>query len=321
MPALDKYIENKDFVTWVLGDQTLDEYWEEYLKNNPNERQTIDEAKQLVLQAKVKDPYFSAQRESELWQNIEKNITTIKKETKVVSMDTKQWWKYGAAVIVLGLIFVFYYRNFVPQHHTEVAHKGFTNNVTLPDGSTVNLNAESTISYDQESFTAGRYISLKGEAFFSVKKGKQFQVTTELGKVTVLGTSFNIFARDKKWVVSCFSGKVKVEDQNGKDIILTKGEEAIYKNGEFIAKTHYGDVPSWQKGLFNYSNIPLEDVFEELQRQFDVRFIYKNSEIQDLRFTGTVSNKSLETTLNIIAKSMGINYKINKEKKEVEISL
>lgn len=321
MSAINKYIENKEFVTWVLGDKSKNEYWENYIENNPVEKSNIAEAKDWVLKVKVKDPYFSAQREQELWNSIQKEINDSipKTSTKTINLNNS-WWKYGAAVVVLGLIFVFYYRNFVPQHHTETAHKGFTHDVTLPDGSTVNLNAESTISYDEERFQAGRYISLKGEAFFQVEKGKTFQVNTEMGIVTVLGTSFNIYARNQDWVVTCYTGKVSVKDQSGEEVILTKGQEAVYKNGTFVTSSHYSNQPDWQKGLFNYSNASLETVFEELQRQFNVRFIYKNADIQKMRFSGTISNKSLEKALEVISKSMGINYKINNKKKEVEIS-
>ncbi|NME68865.1 FecR family protein [Flammeovirga aprica] len=321
MSAIDKYIENKDFVTWVLGDVSKDEFWKNYLEENPEEKENIDKAKDWVKQVKVKDPYFSAQRENELWKIIDQKIASSNNPIKTKTISFKNtWWKYGAAVIVLGLIVNFYYRNFVPQHHVEMAKKGFTNEVKLPDGSTVNLNAESSISYDKESFTAGRYLSLKGEAFFKVEKGQTFQVNTEMGTVTVLGTSFNILARKKTWVVSCYTGKVAVKDNDGNQVILTKGQEAVYKNGNFVTNTHKLSQPDWQRGLFKYSNATLETVFKEIQRQFDVRIIYKNSDIQKLRFSGTISNKSLEQALDIISKSMDINYKIDNQTKEVEIS-
>ncbi|MBD0402390.1 FecR family protein [Flammeovirga sp. EKP202] len=319
MSAIDKYIENKDFVTWVLGDVSKEDYWNNYLKDNPEEKENIDKAKDWVKQVKVKDPYFSAQRERELWIEIDQKISNTKTPTKTISFKTT-WWKYGAAVIVLGLIVNFYFRNFVPQHHVDTARNGFTNNITLPDGSTVDLNAGSSISYDKKSFNAGRYISLKGEAYFKVEKGQTFQVNTEMGTVTVLGTSFNILARKQQWIVSCYTGKVAVKDNEGNQVILTKGQEAEYKNGGFVTNAHAKKQPNWQKGLFKYSNAPLESVFEEIQRQFDIRIIYKNSDIQKLRFSGTISNKSLEKALDIISKSMDINYKIDNKKKEVEIS-
>ncbi|KXX67578.1 FecR family protein [Flammeovirga sp. SJP92] len=321
MSAIDKYIENKEFVTWVLGDVSKDDYWNKYLEENPEEKENIDKAIDWVKQVKVKDHYFSAQRERELWKEIDQKIADSNSPIKTKTISFKNtWWKYGAAVIVLGIIINFYYRNFVPQHHVDTARKGFTNNITLPDGSTVNLNAGSSISYDKKSFKAGRYISLKGEAFFNVEKGQTFQVNTELGTVTVLGTSFNILARKQKWIVSCYTGKVAVKDKDGNQVILTKGKEAVYKNGSFVTNTHSNTQPNWQKGLFKYSNAPLESVFEEIQRQFDIRIIYKDSGIQKLRFSGTISNKNLEKALDIISKSMDINYKIDNKKKEVEIS-
>ncbi|NLR89602.1 MULTISPECIES: FecR family protein [Flammeovirga] len=318
MSALKKYIENKDFCAWALGDDSLNDVWEKYLEENPEESNIIQDAKAFVQKTTVKEPYFSVQREKELWDSISSQInTTTTKEVKF----TPQWWRYGAAMLVLGLIAVFYYRNFVPAYHTEVADKGVTKNITLPDGSTINMNAESTIAYNKDDFNEeGRYIELKGEAFFQVEKGNTFQVSTEQGAVTVLGTSFNIYSRDNKWEVACYTGKVSVEDRNGNTVTLTKGQKVDYINGIFVRGTQEGKQANWQKGLFKYTDSPLEEVFKEIQRQFNVRVIYKNKDIQFMRFTGTISNKSLETSLEVIAKTMGINYNIKKNK-EVEISL
>ncbi|AZQ64486.1 FecR family protein [Flammeovirga pectinis] len=315
MSTLTKYVEDPNFCAWALGDTSLDSYWEKYLIENKDEKENIDSAKTFVQKVEVKEPNFSAQRENDLWAKIESNVVTPPKEVKL----TTNWWRYGAAVIVLGLVIAFYYRNFVPSHHTEVADRGITKNVVLPDGSTVDLNSDSKISYSRQKWGEGRYLDLQGEAFFNVEKGNIFQVSTELGSVTVLGTSFNIYARDKKWIISCYTGKVLVADRNGKEIILSKGDEAEYVNNGFVHVDHYNQEPTWKKGVFNYENASLEKVFEEIQRQFDVRVIYKNPSIGNMKFTGTITTSSLKTSLEVIAKTMGVNYKINN--KEVEVSL
>ncbi|MBB3701190.1 FecR domain-containing protein [Flammeovirga yaeyamensis] len=317
MPSIDKYIENKDFVAWALGDDSFNDYWKQYLDQHPEESEDIEAAKSFVQKTSVKDPYFSVQREKELWDQISAKVVPSK-TTKTVSM---QWWKYAVAVVVLGFIASFYFLYFVPSNHVEIAHKGYTKDVDLPDGSKVALNAESTISFNKSEFSKERLIELKGEAFFEVEKGTLFQVQSEKGNVTVLGTSFNIYSRNDKWTVECFSGKVLVEDRAGKSVTLTKGEGVAYKDGDFVSLNTKGKLPSWKQGIFTYQNETLEEVFQEVQRQFDVRIIYKNPKVQHLRFTGTITNKSLETTLEVISKTMGINYQINKDKKEVEISM
>ncbi|OHX67682.1 FecR family protein [Flammeovirga pacifica] len=316
MSSIDKYIENKDFVNWALGDSSYDEQWQQYLVQHPEEKDDVEEAKAFIQKTQIKEPYFSVQREKEIWDQISSNIVPSKtvKEVKL------PWVKYAAAMIALGLMIGFYYYNFVPSNHVEMAHQGFTKDVQLPDGSKVALNAGTSISYNKDEFTDERRIELNGEAFFDVKKGSLFQVQSAKGNVTVLGTSFNIFARKDSWVIECFSGKVLVEDRKGKTVTLTKGEGVKYAKGEFIILDTFGDTPSWQEGIFTYKNESLEQVFQEVQRQFNVRIIYQNKEIQHLRFTGTITNKSLSTTMKVISKTMGINFEIKKNQ-EVEVSM
>ena len=64
--------------------------------------------------------------------------------------------------------------------------------ISLPDGSSVWLNASSQISYDSK---APRTLNLEGEAFFDVAKDKEHPFTVETPdniKITALGTSFNV---------------------------------------------------------------------------------------------------------------------------------
>src|SRR5690606_4696634 len=82
--------------------------------------------------------------------------------------------------------------------------------VQLPDGSTVTLNAASTIEYNSLTWFLRRKISLNGEAFFKVLKGPSFSVGAGKASVEVLGTSFNVKQRNDIVSVACFTGKVTV---------------------------------------------------------------------------------------------------------------
>ena len=53
---------------------------------------------------------------------------------------------------------------------------------TLPDGSTVELNAGSELAYYPLKWKLERKLKFEGEAYFNVKKGNKFYVVSENGK-------------------------------------------------------------------------------------------------------------------------------------------
>lgn len=92
---------------------------------------------------------------------------------------------------------------------------GAKSQVTLPDGSTVWLNAGSRLTYRKDFNEATRHVSLEGEAFFKVttNKKKPFVVNASGINVKAYGTSFNVkaYAIDKSVVATLVEGIIKVE--------------------------------------------------------------------------------------------------------------
>ncbi len=96
----------------------------------------------------------------------------------------------------------------------------YTKTITIPAGqhshillrimSHVRLNAQTTLSYKPLLWKFSRKVSLEGEAYFEVQKGKKFEVISTNGKTVVLGTSFNIYSRNNNYQVTCVTGKVRV---------------------------------------------------------------------------------------------------------------
>ena len=101
--------------------------------------------------------------------------------------------------------------------------------VDLPDGSVVNLNKNSTISFDSDF--SDRTVHLQGEALFEVVEGNgEFTVKTESGEVVVMGTIFNVKDRDDEMEVEVEEGEVELK-AGGKKNRLKKGNRASFKKG------------------------------------------------------------------------------------------
>lgn len=166
----------------------------------------------------------------------------------------------------------------IMTHTTHVASaKGEHLAVVLPDGSNVLLNSESQLSYQKYMWWRKREVTLKGEGYFKVMKGRRFEVRTGKFVTSVLGTTFNVFARDNEVRVCCFTGKVGVREvTSGSHTILTPGlgvgsDGNTLGSVEKISEKQKG----WTKGEFYFTDVPLDDVFAEIERQFDQEHEFK----------------------------------------------
>ena len=182
-------------------------------------------------------------------------------------------------------------------------------NVELPDGSNMILNAVTETEYSKKSFNKERTINLEGEAFFEVEKGSTFQVKTALGTVEVLGTSFNVFARNDKFEVSCATGKVKVSTNDGSSfVVLEPGQECILEDGRITKVNHSFEEQDWIKGIFHYKDVEVGSVVEEIERQFNVE-IKIDAEIDTIPYTGYFEKGNLDTALYSVLWPLRLEYK------------
>ncbi len=157
-----------------------------------------------------------------------------------------------------------------------------------------------------------RRVQLAGEAFFEVRKGAAFSVETPEGRVEVLGTSFNVFARDKVLEVACYTGVVRVT-AGGEVKRLTAGqafrkqEQSAGKETNFQPETQ----PSWTTGVTYFEKTVLEDVFKEFERQFDVKVRMENG--QQERYTGRLLHADQMETMQEICRIMGLKFRIEQK--------
>lgn len=211
----------------------------------------------------------------------------------------------GLALVVSGAWF--YRASFTGS--AVVAQRGHRLEYRLPDGSSVALNADTRITFRKGSFNRKRTVNMDGQAFFNVGKGSSFTVKTGLGNVLVLGTSFDVFARDDQFRVSCFTGRVRVSAASH-SVILMPGETAVLAGGKLVRKSgsDISAVAGWRMGSFSFENTPLPRVFEEIERQFNITFVLPG--ISDKSFTGTLSDGNLVDALDIVCIPMDLTYEI-----------
>lgn len=233
------------------------------------------------------------------------NILSHKKETAKVIPLHKNWMFRVAAVLVLALGITFAVQNFSTE--TQYASNGERTSFLLPDNSEVVLNAGSEIEYKKWNWTRNRNLELQGEAYFKVAKGQKFEVKTSLGKVTVLGTQFDVKARKNRFDITCFEGRVKVNYKD-KEIILTHGQSVTFENGNQINTKATEQKPEWLENKMAFSKEKLPNIIDEIQRQYDVTISLKSGYSNEL-FTGKIPTDNLDIALQIIATTYNLESK------------
>jgi len=292
---------------------------EEKILNDSNEK---DFEQFLKMTSKFKVPASNQGKEA-AWDKLVQSIDNeAKQETKVVAFTSRKiWYSVAASLVVLFTIAALTYRYSTVQ--VEL-FKGEVASRILPDGSEVQLNADSKMGYRKFGWLTNREIKLSGEAFFSVKHGIKFTVITDYNrKVTVTGTKFNVLARDSQFEVKCFEGSVIVETPTTKPISVTKGTGIKFSKIDEVPEQMLLDsipAPTWTKGEFYFNNTPLTLVFDELSRQFNVSVEIGIIEVEDRMYTGFFKKDQVRKALDLVCIPMGLTYQISEDSTHVTIN-
>lgn len=245
----------------------------------------------------------------EAWSDIQPKLAASRQKSKVVQFSWKPMVSVAAAAAVIIALVMFWPSAELIHHETA---NGNTKDIQLPDMSVAHLNAASSITYSDD-WDKERTLSLNGEAFFEVKKGSRFSVVTEQGIVEVLGTSFDVMSRKNQFRVECRTGRVKVSLNAGKsEVEITPGKAAIMEGKSLVIADFDVNQSDWRNGDFNYEDVAVEQVFEEIARQYGVT-VELNFNTGRL-YTGSFKkNQSLENALRMVCIPMGFDFEIKNE--------
>ena len=213
------------------------------------------------------------------------------RKRQLTSVRVKARWAVSALMILVFAGLYWYSPVTVSSDRGEIAR------AVLPDGSIVQLNSGSSITY-RRGFNgipfvnnSSRPVKLNGEAFFDVAHSDLvFSVETFNAQVEVLGTEFNIRAwsndPEKESTISLVSGKVAVSraDNAEANVILAEpGETVIVRNEEPVPDQseilELGSVLSWQDRGISIKSKTLVTVFNELERRYDIQITVEDAQI------------------------------------------
>lgn len=289
------------FIKWIVeGDPEALRFWQAWQEAHPEKQAMLEEARKLVRAIHFKEQPTSPEKIKSIWQNIDTLIEEDIPTKEAKRMPLRRWIAYAAAASV-ALVLFFLLRN---TETRIMADKAEQMRYYLPDSSFVQLNAASAIVFNAKKWEEKRTLQLEGEAYFEVKKGSTFTVETPRGTVEVLGTSFNVNTHDGRFEVACFTGKVKVDaGQTGKPAdILTPGKKVSLDrtNQTMQADTFNLSRKNWYEGNIEFQTALLEDVFAEMERQFDINIETEEDAILQEVYTGFLIQENLDSTLTVV---------------------
>lgn len=186
--------------------------------------------------------------------------------------------------------------------------------VVLPDGSLVSLNAITTLSFPSKFEGNNREITVNGEAYLKIAKKAQqpFLVHLPHTTVEVLGTSFSINSYDQSKIRVCLvDGKVKVK-AGKKEVLVKPGQQAIFNEITTSLRTQPFNATvelGWQKGLYSFSDTPLNEVCESIFRWYGVKAVLDNQNLSKRKFSALLETSTpLSFLLEGVKATTGTDY-------------
>ena len=285
----------------------------------------IDRDAYLMEENLPENSRITSKQSAEILGRIEKEI----RKKKIIKLT----WRIAAVffpfIFLLGLGF------YADKHfdflgkttYSEIyVSKGDQMHVLFQDGSKAILNSDSKIRYPKKFGFKKREVFLEGEAYFTVthSKHRPFIVVTEKSDITVLGTSFNVYAyKDHNSIeVTLDEGSVMFNSPHNQHR-LTPGQQLIFnKESEEYAVRNLSNSKNqslWTLNTLFFNDTPLTQVIQTLERKFNVEFTIKNSHALDYSYTLTTDEISIENILPELEKIAPVRFNLHNGIYEVSI--
>ncbi|MDA6071781.1 FecR family protein [Flavobacterium sp. AC] len=344
---IEDFLSDESFQSWVLF-KTDENGWEEWTLESRQRAKLVEDARLLLLAMKVPDSNLTASdihnALQTTWIKIEEkeNQNSSIQDSKI-NFFRKYFLSGAAAILVFGLISVWFYQNQISPKSNVITYKELidenseglveqTNNsnkpqiITLSDGSSVLLQPNSKLSYPKIFTGNERKVYLSGEGFFEISKNpkKPFFVYANEIVTKVVGTSFRVKAYSDQPDVEVLvrTGKVRVKSNdllaksNQKEVVLLPNQALRFLRSDLsfnkitnitqdVALTR--NVGNIEQLSFEFTDIPVSQIFQTIEQAYLVDIDYPKNKLKDCHLTTSLSDQPLTEKLKIVCNSIGNN--------------
>ena len=338
------FFEDDLFIKWVYHpNDSLDEYWEEWMKKNPGRAGDLLGAKRVAISlAKAQNPVDAELLSREIWGNINSRIEQPVKVVHIARASHKKTNLMMAASVAALLVItsaLYYFsslngnkisnstpsiaRSFISNklQHTNTSSESRI--VYLVDGSKITLQPGASIRHAVFLEKDKREVYLDGDAFFEVAKdaNRPFYVYAHDIVLRVLGTSFNVATNKDNGNVTVLvkTGKVSVYksgNRNKPEFILTPNQSVRYTAQTQSIVQSESDAPLSIPNLvsphpfnFNFEETPVAKVFAVLEEAYGIRIQYDEKLFSKCIITTSLNDETFDEKLKIICEAISASYK------------
>ncbi len=331
----------------------------EWIKSDSANKKFFDEYSEIWVSTKtlLKNPGYNFHEG--FWKFKHKICEEEKRPESSESISIVRLIARYAAIIIItfslsGLLFYQLGRNdaeFPVETISELCvPMGSNAHFSLSDGTTVALNAGSSLKYDNRFGLKERIVRLEGEGYFKVAKDpeKPFIVQTPYLTIRALGTEFNVraYSDENKTEATLVEGSIKVEpvsDEYKAEAVILKPNQKLtyYRNDSTLVEdsgisekkeenksrsitehkinviprlvrenVNVEKVISWKDNRWIFEREPLSKIALELERKFDVEIKFDSEKLMNYRFTGTIIAEPIEQVLEVMSISAPIRYRL-----------
>ena len=328
--SVEDFISDESFQRYCLYLNDKDvRFWETWKLDHPHKLDEVEEAEFFVRSLKTRDIVSNGMEYETRKEAIRNRLeNAISQKPRPHLQQWKPFLLLAAAVTLFICVStaIVYTRHEKPvaepvavQFIEKVNKRGLRSTFQLPDGTIVQMNANSKLRYPSTfDGQQRRDVELEGEAFFEVAHDalKPFTVHSKELNTTALGTSFNVRSYENNPVsIALVTGKVKVTTgivSKSQEVFLESGQGAKLSPNDGTLSTFTFDQKelSWKDGTLYFYKASEQHVIERLERWYDVSFVLSNTSPKKWGYNGEFKNKTLKEVLMSISYAMDFDYKI-----------
>jgi transmembrane sensor len=293
-------------------------FWRGLVRTHPHLSPELDQARLLALGLESTWTEFSEAYVDEAYERLRTEAFGAAPEVPVVALPVRRrglGWVAAACLALLLGAGGWGYRHWFTEQTYQTAF-GEQRHLTLPDGSTVTLNANSQLRLPARwHWRERRQVWLAGEAYFRVAKQsvpagyRKFTVHTTRVEVEVLGTRFNVYARPARTQVLLDEGRVRLRDVvTRQPLTLRPGQVADYTTQARqtirpAAPALARRITAYERNLLLFDEAPLGDVAQRFLDVYGITLRFEGAAFGGQRFIGELPLDDPDKALLILSET------------------
>lgn len=189
---------------------------------------------------------------------------------------------------------------------------GEQRSVALSGDVSLQLNTRTSVAVWSATDGAPGIDLIGGEVAIDTRRaGRPFSVKAGAGRSVAEDSSFEVRRVAAGVCVTCLRGRVRVSHTTG-SAVLNGQEQLTYGDASMgrVASVDAGQVSAWRQGFLRFSDTPLGDVVEEINRYRPGRVVLLGRELSAKAVTGRFQINALDKAIAQMQRSMGLEMRL-----------